>query len=495
MLIIFNLLIFLGILTRNDCATHVNMLVTQTDVHMPSASISIGRDGMKAMCSSMPAKMFDCVIYWRNGVSGVSLSNNTLAELAATFKTTAVSLRFVGATSLQFDVMLDSHYVRYVAQMTARDHRFTNYTPLGDLVEQAAGRPYRTQMNPPVPLAFLSYYANKCGGTCQPINEYRFSKTGKNVTVYIVDQEVRADHEEFKGADGRSRVSEDRFYSASAFANKGIECASWHGTHVAAIVAGTTYGVAKEATIVSVAVQPGCNMGGFSSDLASGLDWVIERHLDKGGPAIVSMSLLITNPGSGFVISDQIDQLLRAGVVVVAASGNLGKDACDYAPANIDGVLSVAAIQVSKSKTNTTFHTAQWSGSNYGKCVSVWAPGVMIESASSEMNNATSVLTGTSQAAPFITGIVALLLEGSPNSTNADIKNIISTGSLKDKLDNASLLGTINEIAQTHIFPSYPIIPSPPAPTPPTSKLPTPPAPKPSSPPAPLSCANISHHD
>jgi hypothetical protein len=78
------------------------------------------------------------------------------------------------------------------------------------------------------------------------------------------------------------------------------------------------------ADVLAVAVQPGCSVNGRSSELAEGLDWIldqIEKH--PGQPAIVSMSLLISfESEAAQLVADKVADLLDAGAIVVASSGN-----------------------------------------------------------------------------------------------------------------------------------------------------------------------------
>lgn len=82
-----------------------------------------------------------------------------------------------------------------------------------------------------------------------------------------------------------------------------------------------------------MAVQPGCSANGRSSELAESLDWILERMMEHPGPAIVSMSLLIsTDSRSAALVADKVEDLLDAGAIVVVASGNKAGGARSAAP-------------------------------------------------------------------------------------------------------------------------------------------------------------------
>ena len=81
--------------------------------------------------------------------------------------------------------------------------------------------------------------------------------------MYIVDTGIRYDHAEFGG-----RAS----FGYDALGGDGNDC-DGHGTHVAGTAAGTNYGVASEASLVSVRVLD-CEGNGYTSWVIAGLDWI-----------------------------------------------------------------------------------------------------------------------------------------------------------------------------------------------------------------------------
>lgn len=78
-------------------------------------------------------------------------------------------------------------------------------------------------------------------------------------------------------------------------------------------------------------------------------------------------------------------------------------DACDFVPAGLPGVITVAAADITHDATKAF----PWSWSNYGQCVDIWAPGVEIESASPDCFECTAIYSGTSQATPLVSGLIA----------------------------------------------------------------------------------------
>ncbi|MFB9953587.1 S8 family peptidase [Cellulomonas denverensis] len=228
---------------------------------------------------------------------------------------------------------------------------------------------------------------------------YTYAQTGKGVTAYVIDSGILASHREFTGRvrSGFTAVQD----------GKGTTDCLGHGTHVAGTLGGTTYGVAKQVTLVPVRVL-NCTGSGTSSQLIAGIDWVVADH-KPGQPAVANISL-------GGAASDAIDaavqRLVADGVTVVVAAGNGNKDACTMSPARAVNAVTVGA---------TTRTDTRSSVSNWGRCLDLFAPGEAIVSASHRSTTATASMTGTSMAAPHVAGAAALVLQKSPKSTPAQV--------------------------------------------------------------------------
>ncbi len=263
-------------------------------------------------------------------------------------------------------------------------------------------------------------------------NSYIPIGIGSGVAVYIVDTGIFYNHVDFTG-----RVMPG--YDAIGDGNGTNDC-NGHGTSVAGIVGGSTYGVATGVTLVPVRVLDCTGMGTISSILA-GLDWVITDHQQSGLPAVVNMSLS-GSPSSA--LDSEVDNLLSAGLTTVVAAGNSDADACNYSPARVPGALTVGA---------STQADQVASFSNYGQCVDLFAPGQAIISDSIANSTATAVGSGTSLAAPFVAGVAALVLEKYPTATPADVDQTIVTqatagvlGALPAGSPNLLLYSTILEL-------------------------------------------------
>ena len=230
---------------------------------------------------------------------------------------------------------------------------------------------------------------------------YAYGTTGDGVHVYIIDTGIRSTHTEFRG-----RVMSG--YSTIKGAKSTEDCHG-HGTHVAGIVGGNTFGVAKAVTLYAVRVLD-CDGTGTWSGIIAGIDWVTaNRQL----PAVANMSL------GGFKmqsVNDAVERSIAAGVVYAVAAGNYTADACTYSPASAPNALTVGA---------TTRKDARAYYSNLGPCLDVFAPGDSILSAWNTSDDATAVKRGTSMASPHVAGAAALYLETHPTAPAAEVAQAI----------------------------------------------------------------------
>ncbi|KAI8334591.1 peptidase S8/S53 domain-containing protein [Chlamydoabsidia padenii] len=230
---------------------------------------------------------------------------------------------------------------------------------------------------------------------------YLYPKSaGHGVRVYVIDDGVNKNHQDFNG-----RVS----WGFSAIGNDTTtKIGGGHGTHVSGIIAGQRYGVAKNATIVSVQVL-GKNGQGTVSSLLTGIQWVVKDAKKHTKKSLVNMSLGIPSiaPGAD-TLNQAITAAAKSGLPIIVAAGNSASDACQVTPAGNPNVYTVGA----SDNTDTLDYR-----SCYGKCVDIIAPGINVESDYIGGKNATAIMSGTSMAAPHLTGIAALILQDLHNPT------------------------------------------------------------------------------
>jgi subtilisin family serine protease len=226
-------------------------------------------------------------------------------------------------------------------------------------------------------------------------------RTGAGVTAFILDTGIREDHSEFSGRvlPGFSVIND----------GKGTTDCNGHGTHVAGIVGGRLYGVAKQVMLVPVRVMD-CAGVGTVSGLITALEWVGNT---KQRPAVANVSM---GGIASSALNAAVAALVAKGVTVVVAAGNKGVDACKASPASAPSVISVGA-------TNKEGALAPYS--NFGPCVSIFAAGSEVVSAWHTSDSATKTLSGTSMASPSVAGLAALALETVPEASPLEVANFL----------------------------------------------------------------------
>jgi subtilisin family serine protease len=244
---------------------------------------------------------------------------------------------------------------------------------------------------------------------------YTYGATGAGVRAYIVDTGVRPDHVDFGGrvAAGYTAISDGR----------GTNDCNGHGTHVAGTVAGTTWGVAKAASVVPVRVLD-CNGSGTWSGVIAGMDWIAANH-PTGTPGVANLSL---GGGANSSVDDAVQRVIDKGVTVVVAAGNSNANACNYSPARAPQAITVGA---------TVNNDSRASYSNFGTCLDLFAPGSSITSAWYTGSTATNTISGTSMAAPHVAGAAALLLQGTTGFTPAQATEAIARDATPGKVTSA----------------------------------------------------------
>ena len=156
------------------------------------------------------------------------------------------------------------------------------------------------------------------------------------------------------------------------------------GTHVAGIVAGHRYGVAKSARINAVKVLDSEGKGSTSQVLA-GINFVIRHASSNPNPKkVINMSL-----GGDF--SRPVNDAVRLAVTqhdlpFFVAAGNSGDDACQYSPAGVEEAFAVGG--------SDRWDRIGWY-SCIGSCVGIFAPGSGIPSDWIHSRNSSHILDGT----------------------------------------------------------------------------------------------------
>jgi subtilisin family serine protease len=234
---------------------------------------------------------------------------------------------------------------------------------------------------------------------------------GRGVHAYVIDTGVRKSHQEF---DGRADWIGDFVGGDPASANAD-DCdppspASGHGTHVASILGGRTFGVARAVRIHALRILP-CT-GTTRTDMHAAvraIDW-ITAHGTR--PAVVNIS-----PARWQTDDKSVDIALRrsiaAGFTYVLSAGGL-PDLARFTPQRVAEAIVVAATGPEGRNED-----------RYGPLLTLYAPGSQIEAAGRASDTATFTGDGDSYAAPFAAGVAALYLQRHPDAPAEEVKRAI----------------------------------------------------------------------
>jgi thermitase len=229
-------------------------------------------------------------------------------------------------------------------------------------------------------------------------------RPARKAIVAILDTGVDARHEDISGAFFRSPAADD---------------AHGHGTHCAGIAGAYTnngVGMASlnwEGRFVEIASYRALSSSGMGT-IESIAQAIIDATAD--GADVISMSLGDYAPTPPRVIREAVDFAQKRDVIVVAAAGNSNQDAAHHMPANIDGVIAVAAIEPGMKK-------ATFSNTNTSLARPIAAPGVDILSLVPDGGYETK--SGTSMATPLVAGLIGSMRALQPELTAEETYEIL----------------------------------------------------------------------
>jgi aqualysin 1 len=204
--------------------------------------------------------------------------------------------------------------------------------------------------------------------------KYRYTKTGAGVQVYVLDTGIRTSHVEFAG--GRRAACGIDYFPDRKYPDIPCFDRGGHGTAVAGSAGSTKFGVAKNATLISVKVGASFSSGTDLGAAVKGLHWVRSqkiRHPAQPMIAVLSFGWYEGEIGDGpnstvtrasiAALEAATAELIAANVTVVTAAGNDAVDACTFSPGRVPGTINVGGAD----KNDTV-----WYASNYGACVDLY---------------------------------------------------------------------------------------------------------------------------
>lgn len=240
-------------------------------------------------------------------------------------------------------------------------------------------------------------------------------KAKRKAKIAIIDTGVDAEHEDLKG----------NFVSTNAAYN---EDPHGHGTHcagIAAAVSNNARGIASFSPnnefVEVTSIQVFGKYGNTSQRR------IINGMLEAAdaGANVLSMSLGgPSNDRTQRAYKEAVNYANKKGAIVVVAAGNENVDAALRAPASVDGVITVSAIDLSleKAKFSNTINSLK---------MGIAAPGVQVYS--TMPNGAYDYMNGTSMATPYVAGLLGVMKAIKPNLTTKEAYNVLSQTGIKTK--------------------------------------------------------------
>jgi len=305
-----------------------------------------------------------------------------------------------------------------------------------------------------------------CSGKCAPWHLdrldqrsgldglYHYEATGQ-VYVNVIDTGVQFGHSEFSNINGSAN---EGIYDCTNILGCNSISGSYnnydcngHGTAVASVLAGVTFGVAKGPVRLLNGLRASppadCSLKLTATAIVNAIQY------SDGGPdwnaltgVVINMSFIFQ--GVNTIVDQSTNQAIDDGITVVVAAGNAtngignGSDACNFTPAHNSRAIRVASVDINDTRVPD---------SNYGPCIDIFAPGGSILSADNggalyngtacaaafPNTTATCFLAGTSFATPIVSGIAALYLQNNPSASPATVKSVILANATAGVVQNA----------------------------------------------------------
>jgi serine protease len=319
------------------------------------------------------------------------------------------------------------------------------------------------------------YMQNAQAAAVDAVDAWDLTSGSKGVVIAELDTGVRFDHPDLRGTGGNRLLPGYDMISSVETGNTGLgrnpnasdpgdwvsasdtkmaqfaTCtvtnSSWHGTRVAGILGALTNnsvgiaGMTWSGWILPVRVLGKC--GGYDSDILAGMAWAagmsVEGVPDNPYPArIINMSLGAVGscPES---YQQLLEQLVSAGVLVVASAGNEGGPV--DAPANCTGVAGITGLREVGTKVGFSSLGPQIAlSAPAGNCVNITAGEPCLFSIETTTNSGTTVPqtntytdeynynVGTSFSAPIVAGIAGLMLAVNGNLTGGQLIGRLELG-------------------------------------------------------------------
>lgn len=270
------------------------------------------------------------------------------------------------------------------------------------------------------------------------------SYNGNRTHVYIIDQAIRGFfpgtsllHQDLVAVRGSATVDHVHFRPEIPEAMRNSLACTIHGTAVAGLVGGANTGVARHSILHSYPAFD-CQSPARSDTfyVRNALNHILANHSLNypGARAVINLSADIAGSAE---IAQSIRDLNTQQIYFVVAMANSGSDGCSNLIRSLPESITVGASGSSQLTNGIpSLPDRRWESSNYGTCTDIYAPGSAVQSTTAVNSSSLSSVTGTSFAAPLVTGTVAVYLEQNPLADFADVLDALKTNASLNRVSN-----------------------------------------------------------
>jgi subtilisin family serine protease len=338
-------------------------------------------------------------------------------------------------------------------------------------VKRLAGHPEVRAIGRDIPVEGATAQSAVFIGADRVVDE--LGVTGVGVTVGLIDSGIDTFHPDLD----KAVVDGFHFLDAGQDTGSAINDENGHGTHLAGVITsnGTNFaprGIAPDSKLVVIKALD-ATLNGHTSDIVSGIDWIVDNHANFPELKFINMSIVITDPLTicpcdqlavpgqrGYELAyelfmDAVNRAMGAGILIVASAGNDGDSGDHRAPGCFTPIMSVGAIYDAAftrapPQGFSDFSDPLLGGAGFtscvdnnvsagdlacfssrGPCVDYVAPGYLISGPASSViepfPNPPGRLAsfGTSVSAAHVTGVLALIQAADPGMDAFEISNIM----------------------------------------------------------------------
>ncbi len=230
--------------------------------------------------------------------------------------------------------------------------------------------------------------------------------TGKNVKIAVLDTGINPHHPEVEGKIAEAYLFDLQRGIIEEIDVGDTEDTEGHGTHVAGLICGHNIGVAPEAELISVTMFP--DGRGSIANFIAAFSWL----RDRDDVRIVNISAGLPEAEYLPTMSNEINSLLALGILPICAIGNEGRNKT-CTPGNCVEVILVGASDRNNEIAGFSGNGSMLVDNQSYDVPSLVAPGEAVYSC--VMGGGYEAWSGTSMAAPIVSGVAALIIEEDPS--------------------------------------------------------------------------------